>query len=112
MRVVYVADDGTCFDDEFECENYEWKISHPNLKDVRFFDENGIELEDPFSEETYNNSSVIMVLNDEAVKDLKDLTLFTGYYSYANINDVGEWFFDDEQQVFVKRGYVYVRKNI
>lgn len=43
-----------------------------------------------------------MVLNDEAVKDLKDLAIFTGYYSYADINDVGEWFFDNEQQMFMK----------
>lgn len=25
MKVIYVADDGTQFEDEYECLNYEWR---------------------------------------------------------------------------------------
>ena len=35
MRIIYVADDGKQFDDEYECLNYEWRAAHPYLKDVR-----------------------------------------------------------------------------
>ena len=38
MRTVYIADDGKEFDDEYECEHYEWKLKHPNLTFVTLFD--------------------------------------------------------------------------
>lgn len=37
MKIIYVADDGTQFDNQFECENYEWKINHFNLDKILFF---------------------------------------------------------------------------
>ena len=29
MRVVYIANDETQFDDGFDCEDYEWRLNHP-----------------------------------------------------------------------------------
>ena len=28
MKIIYEAFDGTQFDNEFECEDYEWKLNH------------------------------------------------------------------------------------
>lgn len=102
MRIKYIADDGTEFDDETQCEDYEWKLNHPHLKDVHVFDEDGKEFEDIFSEDTYNQSAKIVVDNIEAVKDLQDLAEYTGYNCYEDINDVGEWRFDMHKETYVK----------
>ena len=41
MRIVYIADDGKEFDNEFECEHYEWLQNHPNLKYIKCYNEDG-----------------------------------------------------------------------
>ena len=38
MKIIYIAEDGTQFDDEFECESYEGKLNHPYLKNIVFYD--------------------------------------------------------------------------
>lgn len=101
MRVIYIADDGTQFDDEFECRDYEWKLNHPNLKDVHIFDNDGHEFENIFSEDAYNYSAKIVVLSDDAAKELRDLANYTGYCYYAHITNVGEWTFDERKERFV-----------
>lgn len=32
MRIIYIADDNKEFDDEFECERYEWLFETPTFK--------------------------------------------------------------------------------
>jgi len=34
MRVVYIADDGKEFNDEWDCRDYEWKLNHPAINDI------------------------------------------------------------------------------
>ena len=101
MTTIYIADDGTQFDNRVECEDYEWKLNHPHLKDVHIFDKNGNEFEDVFAEDTYNYSEKIVVTNDEAIKDLQDLARYTGYCYYNHIDKVGEWIFDERKEMFV-----------
>lgn len=48
MKIIYIADDGKQFDNEWDCEDYEWKLNHPNLKDVHVFNEEGVEFENIF----------------------------------------------------------------
>lgn len=101
MRVIYIADDGTQFDDEFDCTDYEWKLNHPHLKDVHVFNKNGTEFKDIFSEDTYNYSAKVVVTSDEAIKDLHDLATYAGYCCYEHIDTVGEWKFDERTERFV-----------
>ena len=61
MRTVYIADDGKEFDDEWECKDYEWKLNHHHLNDVRLYDKDEMMLRDIFSEDTYNNVVKIIV---------------------------------------------------
>ena len=41
MKIIYIADDGKEFDDEFECEHYEWALDRPHIKEIVCYDENG-----------------------------------------------------------------------
>lgn len=101
MRTVYIADDGKQFDDEFDCNAYEFALRHPHLKDVHIFNKAGEELTDLAAEYTYNNSERIVVASEAAVNDLHALADYTGYCYYKHINAVGEWRFDDDISEFV-----------
>jgi hypothetical protein len=101
MRAIYIADDGTQFDDRFDCEDYEWKLNHPHLKDVHIFDKDGNKFDNVFSEDAYNYSDKIVVTSNGAVKDLHDLANYTGYCYYEHVNEVGEWRFDETKEKFV-----------
>lgn len=96
MRVVYIADDETQFDNEFECEHYEWILNHPHLKDVCCYDKDDNELKDIMAEHTYTYSMKIVVPTDEAAKDLQDLADYTGYCYYAHITKNGTWVFEEK----------------
>lgn len=102
MKILYIADDGTQFTDETECEIYEWKLKHVHLKDVHAYDKDDNELKDLFKEDTYNKSEKIIVTTEEAVKELQELGDYTGYNSYEDINEIGEWNFDIHKGAFVK----------
>ena len=102
MRIVYIADDGTEFNDEFECRHYEWILNHPNIKDIRLFDKNGNELTDIFSEDEYDNTERVFVLSKKAAEDLQALAEYTGYCCYGSITDCGEWVFIEEKCCFVR----------
>lgn len=102
MRVVYIAYDGKEFDDEYECEHYEWELNHQYLKDVHFYDKNGNELEDKFSDDTYGKTEKIVVLNKDALKDLQELERRTGFLCYRNVVECGVWIFDHEKEIFIK----------
>lgn len=101
MKILYIADDGTQFDTEFDCEYYEWKLNHPHLKDIQVFDKDGNKFENIFDEDTYNYSDRIVVSNEAAVNDIQDLADYTGYCYYKHIDKPGEWYFDNTKERFV-----------
>ena len=100
MRTVYIADDGKEFDDEYECEHYEWKLKHPNLTFVTLFDKDKNVLNDIFSEDTYGSVMTIVVLNDDAAKELRDFVDYAGYCAYQDIEEAGVWVWNEHR--FVK----------
>lgn len=102
MRVVYIADDGKEFDDKYDCEDYEWKLNHPGLNDVRMYDEDDNKIKDMLSQDTYEIVMKIIVLNENAVKEMKDLARYTGFCCYGNIDEPGEWVWNDKGWKFVK----------
>ena len=95
MKIIYIADDGKQFDDEFECEHYEWVLNHPNLKEICFYDEDGELFEDAFDPETYEYTMKIVVPTDEAVKALDELGKYAGFCAYRNIDSDGTWVWKD-----------------
>lgn len=104
MRTIYEAFDGKQFDDEADCENYEWEQEHKDqLSKILFFDENGHVMFDKMSEKTYSTVMQIVVHNKEELCALHDLADYTGFCAYENIEEPGTWFWDDTINDFVKR---------
>ena len=102
MKVLYIADDGKEFDNEWDCRNYEWKLNHSSLKDIYFYDKNNKLLEDIFSEETYNVTEKIVVTTENQLNDLQEFADYYGFCCYEDINECGEWIFDNSKSAFVK----------
>ena len=95
MTIVYIADDGTHFDNEWECRDYEWKLKHPHLKDVHIFDENDKEFFDLFSDDTYHGAQRVVITTQEAILDFIEFARDTGFCAYDDIIRVGEWVFNE-----------------
>lgn len=95
MRIIYIANDGKKFDDELECERYEWILNHPHLKSVKCYDKEGKELKDIMEEDTYNYCHKIIAPTDESVEELNDLAHYTGYCYYSHVTEVGTWVFNE-----------------
>lgn len=96
MKVVYycIAEDGTIFGDEWDCEDYEWKLAHKEALDkVEFYDKNGTKLCDWISNDTYNSVQKIIVSDKESIQALHELAQYTGYCLYEEITETGTWVF-------------------
>lgn len=96
MRVLYIADDGKEFDNEFECEHYEWLQKHPHLNEIKCYDKDDKLFEDIMADETYNYCQKVVVPTDECAKELSDLADYTGYYYYSHITEAGTWVFEEK----------------
>lgn len=102
MKVIYIADDGKEFDDEFDCQDYEWILSHSHIKDVRAYDKDENKLEDILSEKTYEIADKIVVPNENALNDFRELASYTGFCAYDDVVECGEWVFDYKKGTFVR----------
>lgn len=92
MKILYVADDGTQFEDEWECTDYEWRLAHPHLSEIKFLNAAGeLLLSDPLEDITYNDTETVIVPNELALQELQDLTDYTGFCEYNDINSIGTW---------------------
>lgn len=96
MRVVYIADDGKEFDDEFECKHHEWMLNHPNLKYIKIYNEDDELIEDVLSEDAYNYGNKVIVPNDLAAKELQDWAKYSGYCYFEHIEKAGTWVFKEK----------------
>lgn len=98
MKIIYRADDGREFDDEYECEAYEdqQKIKDMNLQS-RFFDENGylIPLED-----------IVYCLERAWYMEIATMEEARFFAEYAE-REVGIILFEDKPQV----GRFYYAEN-
>jgi hypothetical protein len=102
MKIIYVADDGASFEDEFKCMDYEFILNHPHLKDVHIYAEYGVERENLLSDETYFCADTVIVSTQDALNDLHSLAEYMGHLSYGDINSIGRWVFNHRQETFVK----------
>lgn len=93
MRVEYIADDGTRFDNEWDCMAHEDMLNHPNLKFVSWILEDGTicGLDRCFDEDVYLNCIRIIVPSDEAAADVRWLAKHCGYCDYEAITSMGVW---------------------
>lgn len=91
MRTVYIADDGTQFDDQWECEDYELLLNNPCLKDIIVYNGDGEVLSNIFDEETYEYATKIIVPTNESAVALRELGERNGWCNYADIKESGTW---------------------
>lgn len=106
MRVVYIADDGKEFDNEFECEHHEWMLKHQNLKYIKIYNEEDELFEDILSDDAYNYSRKVIVPTDLAAKELQDWAVYSGYCYFEHITESGIWMYEEKGHdgKFVKVG--------
>lgn len=103
MQIVYKADDGTEFNDEYECESYEWMLVHKESAElVKFYDKNQKELNNLLSAETYDLVWTIVVPTAEAAQCVEDIGRRCGWSAYKDISEAGIWKWNKERGVFVK----------
>ena len=106
MRIVYIADDGTQFDDEWDCRDYEFRKTL-DLCDIEVYDENGLRLMDVFDEDAYNKAVKVVAKTEKAVSDLHKIVDYTGFVVYGDIDSPGTWIFEDNKEgrygAFVQR---------
>lgn len=100
MRIVYIADDGTLFNSEFECLDYEWLQKHHHINDIEFYTEDGERVTDIFDESIYQTVEKVIVPNSAALEDLYELVEYTGFYSYGSIEEPGIWIWDSDYYEF------------
>ena len=102
MKTLYIADDGKKFENEYECCNHEFGISHPHLKTIELYDRHGKKLTNPLDDETYFNFTKIIIHSEEELTDLYDAADYTGFTGYYDIKSSGTWVFDQDKEKFVK----------
>ena len=100
MEIIYKAEDGTCFDTEWDCEDYENKLNHPYLKNIEFFTEENCPYpmndNNFLSDLIYLKSEKIIVHNENELKDLKWTVDYCGWWEYEEITEPGTWKIYDE----------------
>lgn len=101
MKILYIADDGKEFDNEFECEDYEWKLHHSYLNQVIFYDKDNNKL-DPFNDGTYKKTEKVFVPDNDSLDDLLEYANYTGYCDYTDISFSGTWVWSEDEMGFVE----------
>ena len=95
MRVVYIANDGTKFDDQWDCEVYEASIKHNNLFDIELYDDNGhpyrIDKLSIFDDWIYYKAEKVVIPTQKAYEDFVWLTEETGWCEWEDITEFGTW---------------------
>lgn len=98
MDILYRANDGTIFNEEWDCEQYEEKLIllQLGIDKIRFFDENGkeylIKKEAIFDDNYYYDCVKIIVENEKQLKALQRLASYCGWCEFEEqITSPGIW---------------------
>ena len=79
---TYVAFDGTKFDDEFDCLDYEFTL--------QMYDING-----------YSDVHRIIVADEKDLEDIKHVYEYSGIY--IGVNSIGTWVYDEDEDNWILR---------
>lgn len=93
MRTVYIADDGTKFDNELDCENYEYELNVKN-NTIIMFDEEGEVLDSS----NYMNIENCYYIKIKTNNDLEILQKIYEYTGFIVPNEIGEFYYDDSDR--------------
>lgn len=104
-ETIYIADDGTEFWDEDECQEYEEKQMYEMVCDtLKFYDISQKLITDASLSEALRNSYYIKVLDENAWETLERITCNTGYSSpiHNEIREMGTWYYDENYKTYGK----------
>jgi len=101
MTIEYIAFDGKRFQNQGDCEFYEWKCGHTLLDHIEFYNKDEMRIFEYFSESAYNTVEKIKVPDEPSLKQLQDLADYTGFISYEDITSPGIWVWNGEN--FIKK---------
>lgn len=106
MKIIFVADDGTWFDDEYECETYEIKIKlqHNDFDDIEFYDKdnNRIIISNIFDDNIYNLTYKVIIKSEEQFNDFSFLCRYCGWLEMEDIDSPGIWEYIDDTHSEIK----------
>jgi TATA-box binding protein (TBP) (component of TFIID and TFIIIB) len=107
MRILYVADDGKQFDNEYDCLDYEFGLRiKDSVKHITIFNEDGEVVCTPIaSEDTYDNAEKIVVTSMTGVNILHQISDYTGFSAYESIDSPGIWLYNKNNFHFKKIAY-------
>lgn len=111
MRTVYIADDGTQFNNEYECETYEFNltISDHNLK---FYDAGGTLLDYPITDSRiYNLSDRVIVPDEQSLDVLRKVSYANGWCEFDYIDSIGVWEYKNLTPENRITHYQFVKEN-
>lgn len=98
MKIIYQAFDEKSFENEEDCEVYEFKKLHPNLFTIDFYDaENKLfhlskDRDNLWNDITYYTAEKVEIHNTAELSDFLLLSKETGWCEFEEqINEVGFW---------------------
>lgn len=95
MEILYRADDGTIFTDQYECENYENTLNHENLYTIEFIDKDNVLylIDKNFitDEDVYDGAEAVVIHDKDELKDFQWLAEYCGWYEWYDITEPGTW---------------------
>ena len=102
MKIIYEAFDGKQFNDEWECETYEFNELILKRTGVKVYDKRGFLLKNMNLNEEYDTDGKehrVIVHNQKDLEDIKKVARFTGLY--YDIDSTGVWIYvEDSKDVF------------
>lgn len=101
MKTVFIASDGKQFEDKWECEDYEWLLKHPEIKEIKIYDYLTNPVGNIFDFEGYKIATYLYVPT-EAIDVLEEFAEYSGFTSYDGIDSEGWWKFDNKTSRFIK----------
>lgn len=100
LITLYKSCDGKIFDNERDCWKHEQDIINKTT-DLRVYKRNRNRIYDPSNESDYNESYRVVIPNESALRDIKQICQEYGFY--GDIDSIGTWYYDEDNGRWVKR---------
>jgi hypothetical protein len=98
--ILYKSCDGKIFDSERACLKHEQDIMNKTT-DLRVYKKNRKRIYDLSNESDYNESYRVVIPNESALQDVKQI--YHRYGFYPDIDSIGTWCYDEDNGRWVKR---------
>lgn len=109
MRILYIANDGTEFENEWDCEAYEEAQNHPEITNVVFYDKNNCPYKvgsDLFDDDIYNDCEKVLIHDEKEYEAFQWLARECGWCEFQNqIKSPGLWVRHSEEKTLLEASW-------